>query len=68
MDNYPSMKLNAIAIALGFYDGFHFSKVFKAKTGICPNEYKKNIDQSLDIEPIPSMQSPKKAPRSFLGD
>ncbi len=41
MDNYPDMKMNSIAVALGFCDEFHFSKVFKSKNGICPSEYKK---------------------------
>ena len=41
MENFPDMKMNSIAVALGFCDEFHFSKVFKAKNGICPSEYKR---------------------------
>lgn len=41
LENYPDMKMNSIAVALGFCDEFHFSKVFKAKNGICPSEYKR---------------------------
>ena len=41
LDDYPNMKMSSIATALGFYDEFHFSKVFKAKLGVSPREYKK---------------------------
>ena len=40
MNNYPNMKMGSIAVALGFYDEFHFSKVFKSRVGMSPSEYK----------------------------
>ena len=35
------LSLAAIALAAGFADQSHFSKVFKAHTGITPNQYRK---------------------------
>jgi two-component system response regulator YesN len=31
-----------VATTLGYADIYHFSKLFKAKTGFAPSEYKKN--------------------------
>ena len=36
----PEMRISEIASALGFYDQFHFSKAFKEKFGISPQNYK----------------------------
>lgn len=38
-------NINEIAQQLGYYDQFHFSKVFKKTTGISPSEYR-NMDKS----------------------
>ena len=43
MNDYPHMKMSSIAVALGFCDEFHFSKVFKSKLGISPSAYKKHL-------------------------
>ena len=50
MNDYPNMKMSSIAAALGFYDEFHFSKVFKSKLGMNPSEYKKTLG-SGEAEP-----------------
>lgn len=36
----PSLSLSEIAERLGFYDQFHFSKVFKAHTSMSPSKYR----------------------------
>ena len=36
----PEMRISEIASALGFYDQFHFSKAFKEKFGVSPQNYK----------------------------
>lgn len=38
---YPQMKLTDIALSLGFYDEFHFSRGFKKVVGLSPTEYRK---------------------------
>jgi AraC-like DNA-binding protein len=43
LTNYPNMKFYDIAVNLGFYDEFHFSKVFKKRYGCPPSVYKKLI-------------------------
>lgn len=37
----PDMKLYTIARTLGFYDEYHFSRMFKRYFGISPNKFKK---------------------------
>ena len=37
-----TMPINEIAEKLGFCDVYHFSRIFKAKTGFTPSEYKNN--------------------------
>ena len=39
--DFPDMKIFSIAKALGFYDEFHFSKMFSRKFGISPSAYRK---------------------------
>lgn len=39
--NFPDMKLNEIAVNLGFYDEFHLSRHFKKTVGVSPGEYRK---------------------------
>ena len=39
--DYPDMKIFSIAKTLGFYDEFHFSKMFKRAFGISPSTYRK---------------------------
>jgi AraC-like DNA-binding protein/mannose-6-phosphate isomerase-like protein (cupin superfamily) len=38
---FSDLKLKEIAFRLGFYDPFHFSKVFKQEMEITPKEYRK---------------------------
>jgi len=38
-------KLETIGIALGFCDGFHFSRTFKKLTGISPSHYRAMVRQ-----------------------
>jgi AraC-like DNA-binding protein len=44
LHEYPEMPLSEVARNLGFYDEFHFSKVFKKNYGLSPNLYKKKSD------------------------
>ena len=46
LKDYPNMKISSIAVALGFYDEFHFSKVFKKAIGVSPTEYKNKLNKS----------------------
>ena len=39
--DYPDMKIISIAKTLGFYDEYHFSKMFSRKFGISPTAYRK---------------------------
>ncbi|MEG1524351.1 MAG: AraC family transcriptional regulator [Clostridia bacterium] len=39
----PSLSLSEIAEMLGFYDQFHFSKVFKSFTHMSPSEYRNTL-------------------------
>lgn len=41
----PSIPLSEIAERLGFYDQFHFSKVFKAYTSMSPSKYRAALTQ-----------------------
>ena len=41
LEYYPQMKTADIALNLGFYDEFHFSRQFKKIVGVSPIEYKK---------------------------
>lgn len=38
---FSDLKLKEIAFRLGYYDPFHFSKVFRQEMGITPTEYRK---------------------------
>lgn len=40
---FPEMPIKEVAINLGFYDEYHFSKQFKKITGYAPKYYKNNI-------------------------
>lgn len=48
---YPDMRIREIADSLGFYDEFHFSKVFKKHYGLSPSRYRK------DIQPRPPAET-----------
>jgi AraC-like DNA-binding protein len=41
LSDYPDMKIISIAKTLGFYDEFHFSKMFTRKFGISPSGFRK---------------------------
>lgn len=45
--DYPDMKIISIAKTLGFYDEFHFSKMFIRTFGISPSTYRKQKLLSL---------------------
>ena len=38
-----NMNISEIALKLGFYDAYHFSKLFKKKTGLSPKKYRSSI-------------------------
>lgn len=60
MSDYPDMKMNSIAVALGFYDEFHFSKVFKSRLGMTPSAYKKAL-RSRPTEDTEAETSPRRS-------
>lgn len=37
----PEEKMSEIAKKLSFYDQYHFSKIFKKKTGLSPSEFRR---------------------------
>lgn len=39
--DFPDMKLHTMARTLGFYDEYHFSRMFKRHFGVSPNKFKK---------------------------
>ena len=41
LNNFYDMKFSDIALNLGFYDEYHFSRCFKAQCGMPPSKYKK---------------------------
>jgi AraC-like DNA-binding protein len=45
--DYPDMKIISIAKTLGFYDEYHFCKLFSRKFGISPGTYRKQNLPSL---------------------
>ena len=42
----PNKTIKEIALGLGFYDVYHFSKTFKQKMGVSPLEFKKNLKKT----------------------
>ena len=47
-----NMSLSEIAETLGFYDQFHFSKVFKAHVGVPPSKYRSGLTIKGAVFPI----------------
>ncbi len=41
--DFPNMRIYEISNALGFYDEFHFSKLFKKLVGVSPKEFRANF-------------------------
>lgn len=41
LTDFPNMKLHTLAEVLGFYDEYHFSRMFKKHFGISPKDFKK---------------------------
>ena len=48
--DYPDMKIISIAKTLGFYDEYHFSKMFSRKFGISPTAYRKKNHNYLSAQ------------------
>ena len=46
MDQYPDSSVQSVAMAVGYEDAYHFSKLFKKYYGLSPLYYKERI-QSL---------------------
>ena len=46
--DFPDMKIISIAQMLGFYDEFHFSKMFARKFGLSPSAFRKQILLSIN--------------------
>lgn len=49
-----NMSLSEIAEVLGFYDQFHFSKVFKVHVGVPPSKYRSGLTAKGAMFPISS--------------
>lgn len=47
--NNPHKSCKQIAFTLGYYNGDHFSAQFKKQMGMPPNEYRKRINQELEV-------------------
>lgn len=47
---FSSGSMEEIAKACGFPDPGYFSRVFKQKTGFTPSEYRKQIEQRIDLK------------------
>jgi AraC-like DNA-binding protein len=43
LKDFPKMKLHELAVNLGFYDEFHFSKSFKKRYDVSPTKYKNSL-------------------------
>lgn len=52
----PTRNVKHVALSLGFSDAFHFSKVFKKKTGFSPIEYQKTVLQEQGKELVFTQQ------------
>jgi len=41
-------SIQSVASSLGYYDQYHFSKIFKKETGLTPTQYRKSILAQVD--------------------
>ncbi len=44
-ETFPHISVKEVALNLGFYDEYHFSKQFKKVTGTCPSAYRKRFNK-----------------------
>ena len=47
------MTVKEVAVALHFHDAYHFSKLFKAKTGHCPTEWRRAHGRLSRAQSVP---------------
>ena len=47
LEYYPEMKIIDLALSLGFYDEFHFSRQFKRAVGVSPTEYRSHAKNNI---------------------
>ena len=47
LEYYPEMKIIDLALSLGFYDEFHFSRQFKRAVGVSPTEYRSRAKNKI---------------------
>lgn len=48
LEYYPSMTIMEIALSLGFYDEYHFSRCFKKELGLSPTAYRNTHRKTID--------------------
>lgn len=52
MKNSPHISIREIALSLGFYDEFHYSKYFKKRFGFSPSSYRTSLLLNVPIPPV----------------
>lgn len=51
-----NMKINQVALKLGFDDPYYFSRIFKKIIGISPKDYKQNVKSQQNTPPFPKQE------------